>query len=232
MKNNKGMTIIEMLISLIIISLVIALLFNMLIQVRNEDVSNQIQSVFLINQSSFIKEIEEDMLDFGVKNVTTCTLDEANIKNTVIAPGYQDRYKCLKIEYDIDYGEDDTAFLMVYKAYSKFTSKTNGIDESISWVIQYVRGHYERRDINTGNYILDSWKNETQIMKQYPDELSVDETPYMLYTNTLGINAASLIVPIVNSTNEHYDINLSFTFEGRKDICTEKHNSLLRCDQT
>ena len=61
MRKQNGTTIMEILISVIIIAIVMGLLFTLLIQVRNEDKSNQIQSNFVINQSTMIKEIEEDI---------------------------------------------------------------------------------------------------------------------------------------------------------------------------
>ena len=51
MKKQNGMTIIEVLLSVVIIGIVLLLLFSLLIQVRNEDNENNIQSNFIINQS-------------------------------------------------------------------------------------------------------------------------------------------------------------------------------------
>ena len=45
------------------------LLFTLLIQVRNEDTSNQIQSNFVINQATIIKEVQEDIVNYGVKSI-------------------------------------------------------------------------------------------------------------------------------------------------------------------
>ena len=70
-RKKNGMTIVEILISVLLISIVVALLFNMLIQIRNEDVDNTIQSNFLLSQAMFTKTIEEDAVNYGVNKVST-----------------------------------------------------------------------------------------------------------------------------------------------------------------
>ncbi len=67
MRKKNGTTIIEILISIIIIAIVMGLLFTLLIQVRNEDTSNQIQSNFVINQATIIKEVQEDIVKWCKK---------------------------------------------------------------------------------------------------------------------------------------------------------------------
>jgi len=74
MRKRNGTTIVELLISVILIALVLALLFNLLVQVRNEDVTNNTQSNYVINQAAIIKEIEQDFIDYGVKKVSSCSL--------------------------------------------------------------------------------------------------------------------------------------------------------------
>lgn len=233
MKNKNGMTIVEMLISILIISIVLALLFNMLSSVRSEDVSNQIQSEFLINQASIIKQVEEDFVDFGVSKISPCNLKDANITNYRLISGYETKYKCIRIDYQADYIDDNIGFLMLYKAYTRFSNKDVGKNESAKWVIQYVRGRYTRRNIGDNTIIKSSWENAVQVMKSYPEELESDFTPYLLYTAAPGneLNAASLVLPIVNQDAEHYDINLSFTFKGNMDFkCNPNSPSLLKCN--
>ena len=89
--DNKGMTITELLVSICIISIVLLLLFSLLIQVRSEDNKSSIQSNFIIDQSTMIKAIEEDVTDYGVKRVSACTLSEQGIDNSIIVSGYEDK---------------------------------------------------------------------------------------------------------------------------------------------
>lgn len=233
MKNNKGMTIIEILISICIISIVVLLLFNMLIQVRNEDVSNQIQSNFVINQSTFIKELEEDIINYGVKSVSSCSLQEANISSELLNKGYENKFKCIKFEYAADYTSDNTAFLMIYNTYARFdveNGEYKGRDDSARWMVQYVRGHY--RKYNGDRPDLTSWRNATQLMKEYPSEVVLNDKPYISYTAGAGNtqNAASIVIPIANAEGEHYDINLSYIYQGNNNFkCKTTNPNMLEC---
>ncbi len=233
MRKPNGTTIMEVLISICIIALVMAVLFNLLVQVRNEDVSNQIQSNYVINQSTIIKEVEDDIGDFGIKSVSSCVLSEANVTTDLLNHGYENKFKCLKIEYAADYIEDRIGFLMIYNTYAKFdvvNGKYVGRPDSATWMVQYVRGRYTKYSGNVP--ILTSWKNGTQNMKEYPDEVDLSERAYMLYTAASGSaqNAASLVIPIRNSDGEHYDLNFGFIFTGNSYFkCKTSNNNMFQC---
>lgn len=234
MKRNQGMTIVEILISICIISIVVLLLFNMLIQVRNEDVTNQIQSNFVINQSTFIKEIEEDIINYGIKSISSCTLTQANISSELLNKGYEDKFKCIKFEYAADYIKDNTAFLLIYNTYARFDVENGdykGREDSARWMVQYVRGHY--KDYNgDNNPKYTSWHNATHLMKEYPSEVSLSDNTYVLYTAGADStqNAASIIIPIANGEGEHYDINLSYIYQGNDNFkCKTSDEKMLEC---
>ncbi len=219
MRKKNGTTIIEILISIIIIAIVMGLLFTLLIQVRNEDTSNQIQSNFVINQATIIKEVQEDIVNYGVKSISKCTLGEANISNSVLNQGHESKFKCIKIEYaryDVENGE--------YK----------GQSDSARWMIQYIRGNYTKYQTASGRPVLTSWKNATQIMKDYPADINTNDGAYVSYRIASGAwNAASIVIPIVNGDGEHYDINLGFTFYGENNFkcrSDDKNKLDCRCD--
>lgn len=231
-KHNRGVTIVEIIISIAIIGIVLVLLFSMLAQVRHEDSNNNIQSNFIINQSTFIKAIEEDIVNYGVKSIGSCNLADANISSTVVS-GYEQQYACLRIEYAADYIKDKIGFLLVYNYYTKY-DKIDGTykGRDPSWMIQYVRGSYNICNSNLLP-VYSSWKNETSIMKALPAPVDLSEKPYVLYTalNGTHTNAASVVLPIVNEQGEHYDINLSFTFKGNNYFkCDNKNPNKLACN--
>lgn len=238
MRKKNGLTIIEVLISICIIAIVLALLFNILVQVRNEDMSNNIQSTFLITQATFVKEIEEDIINYGVKSVSSCSLSEANITNNLLNTGYESDFKCVKIEYAADYTDDNIGFLMIYNTFSEYETvngKYQGIEDSARWMIQYVRGSYSETISTSSTPKYSSWSNLTQNMKELPDEINLTNPPYIIYTAAGGssINAASLVIPIENSDAEHYDIELSFTFIGNDNFtCRSTNKTLLECNCT
>lgn len=223
-KYNKGMSIVEILISICIISIVLALLFTLLIQVRHEDTDNNIQSNFIINQSTYIKTIEEDIVNYGIKSVENCTLADANIREDTVAKGQQDNIKCIKIVYAADYLKENIGFIFIYNHYRSYDVENgNYIGKDASWVIQYMRGSYNCKN---GQAQRSTWKSPNPVMKEIPSEVDMSLEPYVLYTAAAGANtynAASIVLPIVNLDGEHYDINLSYTF---------KDNKTFKCDNT
>ncbi len=237
MRKKNGITIIEILISIIIIAIVMGLLFTLLIQVRNEDTSNQIQSNFVINQATIIKEVQEDIVNYGVKSISKCTLGEANISNSVLNQGHESKFKCIKIEYEANYISDNIGFLMLYNTYARYdveNGEYKGQSDSARWMIQYIRGNYTKYQTASGRPVLTSWKNATQIMKDYPADINTNDGAYVSYRIASGAwNAASIVIPIVNGDGEHYDINLGFTFYGENNFkcrSDDKNKLDCRCD--
>lgn len=222
--NNKGMTITELLVSICIISIVILLLFSLLLQVKEQNNKNNVQSTFILNQATIIKAIEEDAVDYDIKRISSCSLSEMGIDPTIIVKGYEDKYKCIKIEYKKDFLKSNIAFLAVYNYYTKYVYTSNGYvnsDESEkSWMISYKRGYYKNYNGDgTPNY--KTFETESSIMKELPEELDMSNSSTLKYTALSdNINAASLVLPVVNLNGEHYDINIGFTYQG---------NNLFKC---
>lgn len=220
--DNKGMTITELLVSICIISIVLLLLFSLLLQVRSEDNKSSIQSNFVIDQSTMIKAIEEDVTDYGVKRVSACTLSEQGIDNSIIVSGYEDKYKCLKIEYKKDFLKSNIAFLSIYNYYTKYdyqNGKYVGKGET-SWMISYKRGYYKEYNFD-GSPKYQSFFADASTMKELPEEVDLSDASVLNFTAlSENINAASLVFPIKNLTGEHYDVNIGFTYTG---------NNLFKC---
>lgn len=236
-KYNRGATIVEILISVAIIGIILLLLFSMLLQVRNEDKNNNIQSNFIINQSTFIKAIEEDITNYGVRAVSSCTFADVNINSSTVVTGDEENFKCIRIEYAADYLKDKVGYLIIYNFYSKYEVKDGknvGIEPK--WMIKYERGYYER--CNSGKPVKSSWHEEVTIMKEMPEEVNMNNDPYVLYTAQSGtnINAGSIVLPLETLSGEHYDINLGVTFKGNQNFsckantnASQKNKLLCNC---
>lgn len=225
--DNKGMTITELLVSICIISIVLLLLFSLLIQVRSEDNLSSVQSNFIINQSTMIKAIEEDVADYGVKRVSSCTLSEQGIDNSIIVSGYEDKYKCIKIEYKKDFLKSNVAFLSIYNYYTKYEYKNGtyvGKGET-SWMISYKRGYYKEYNFD-GSPKYQTFVADASTMKELPEEVDLTESSVLNFTALNdNINAASLVFPVVNLAGEHYDINIGFTYLGTNLFKCKANNS-------
>lgn len=77
--NSSGMTIVEVLVSVIIISLVMGVLFALLLQIQKASTDVKKKSSLLISQNVVTKAIEKDMIEIGVKSISKCTFDQFDL---------------------------------------------------------------------------------------------------------------------------------------------------------
>ncbi|MDD4188074.1 MAG: hypothetical protein PHX04_04915 [Bacilli bacterium] len=188
-KNTKGITIVEIIVSVTLVSIVLILLLSIFITVRNEDERNKISSNLLMNQVLIAREIESDFLDLGLIEIASCADGGADNDSVLsILPSSSSITKeaigyCLKLIYNPSKTKDNVGYLLQY---SYGFSKDNLIT-----VIGYVRG----------------------------DKKTVRETPVLSDTNGLVKNkcgekvcAVSISMPVVNEEEEDYGINLSYIF--------------------
>ena len=224
--NNKGVTIVEILLSIIIMSIVLIILFSMLSNVRNEDEKNQIKSQYVVNQSLIVQAIEEDIINYGVKSVEECSLYNVDLSSNNINQKYRNDFKCLRINYASDYLTDNIGFLMIYNYYNNYDPVKNYEGSESSWMTRYVRGHYD------GTEVKDNWRTLTTASNNLPDQVDLSGEITVKYTNMAlssnNSNAVLINIPIKNPNGDHYDINLSFlytttfTCSGDKINCIEK----------
>ena len=104
-KNNSGMTIVEVLVSVVIISLVMSLLFTLLIQVQKANTAVTEKSSLLISQAVVTKAIEADMIEIGVHSVSLCEPEDFNMGGSLIDKSAG--YACVKLEYNLSYDVSD-----------------------------------------------------------------------------------------------------------------------------
>lgn len=240
--SNKGMTIIEVLISVCIIAIVLILLFSLLLQVRAEDRDNNIQSNFILNQSIMIKTVEEDIIDLGLKSISECSVSEILPERE---KGYlfenENNSYCIQFVYGEDDITDSYGYLMLYKYKMKWKVEDgkevfdNDADNNAPWMIRYQRGNYDFKKTELASISefqgLKSKKNfneKTSVMKELPGNIITDgHKPYVKLTNYSGIkNSGLLVLPIVTDMGEHYDIDISFTYASNLFSCHIKANDL------
>ena len=247
--DNKGMTIMEVLISVCIIAIVLILLFSLLLQVRSEDTDNNIQSTFILTQATMIKAIEEDIIDYGLRSIEQCNYmdvlkadDRTNMANQSDVYCVQLNYGEFSAEEDNIYEKDNTGILLVYEYVLKYDvlddgsikpSDERGIINGVkysAWMIRYMRGNYvdQTQKVNNSKKqeTRDVFKAKTTIMKELPDQIIMSSSdalgnttyyePSVKYSGYFGnnmINSGLLTIPIVTSTGEHYDIDISFEYK-------------------
>ena len=75
MLNKKGMTLLEIVISLALISVVMLFLFSLLNDIQYESKHTSYAKDFLVSRATIIKDVEEDILNNNITNVMQVNVD-------------------------------------------------------------------------------------------------------------------------------------------------------------
>ena len=77
MKYQKGVTLSEILVSIVLISIIMVLLFQLLITLRGDDILNQAKSELLVIENTLTNDIQGDIFGIGINYIyvsnTNCT---------------------------------------------------------------------------------------------------------------------------------------------------------------
>lgn len=76
MKNNKGMTLVEIIISIALISIVLLFLFMLLVTVNDINDESEVNSSYLINKSLILKNIEDDLSKTEAIELKKCHISD------------------------------------------------------------------------------------------------------------------------------------------------------------
>ncbi len=184
--NNKGITLIEIIISVSLISLVLVLLFSLLIQVKDINGESTINSSYLINKALVIKNVEDDIsvnYDGIEKNI--------EIKKCCVKDFLSDY---VKKEGDVDFcisftfNEGDTGYLAMYRY-----SNNAGIYEDYKdqYLISYIH-----------NEVLG-----TRLMTNYRPTLVRN---VYNFNESASHDAFVLNIPIIGPDGKDYSINIPY----------------------
>lgn len=78
--NNKGITLLEILISLVLISIVMIFLFSLISDLRNEDSLSKTRSVDAVNRSTIINIVQNDFINKELIKVEGCSTGQICMK--------------------------------------------------------------------------------------------------------------------------------------------------------
>lgn len=123
--NNKGMSLMELLVSIILISIVLTFLFQLLTDLKNETDKNDFAYNNQINRAEIIKTIESDLEKYSLIGISDSTTDNIKI-NFHYLNGKTSILNTKKEKYKNELGEDDIRY---------FISYTNVLGEKTSWQI-------------------------------------------------------------------------------------------------
>ena len=124
--NNKGMSLMELLVSIILISIVLTFLFQLLNDLKNETSNNDFAYNNQINRAEIIKTIENDLAKNTLIGISDNTTDNINI-NFHYLNGKTSIINTKKENYKNELGEDDIKYLLSY---------TDSSGEKTSWTIK------------------------------------------------------------------------------------------------
>ena len=214
--NSSGMTIVEVLVSVIIISLVMGVLFALLLQIQKASTDVKKKSSLLISQNVVTKAIEKDMIEIGVKAISKCTFDQFGFNPDSLDAS--EVSNCVRIEYNKTYDIADTGYILIYKQKS----------ENSSWVIRYGKGYYQ--DCTLGKTIDDddygSWKDTYSVVQKIDSDVNLvltDDNSSISVNYTANYemgkkyseqkeNMGNLFIPISDDNGYNYNLDLSFSF--------------------
>ncbi len=71
--DNKGMTLVEIIVSVVLISIVLVFLFRLLVDLRNETSNNNYAYNNQVNKAEIVYNVQNDLHRYELKNVTSST---------------------------------------------------------------------------------------------------------------------------------------------------------------
>lgn len=198
--NKKGMTLVEIIISIALISIVLVFLFSLLVDVKDMNDEASINSDYLINKALILKNIEEDLY----KTTTELKINTCEIGN------FYTTYDTYKNDLEVkqkanecisfDFG-DSKAYLGIYYYKNKN-----------SYVISYIHGdtkatrllpEFEKYNVKDGN-IKSGFEIKYSNSNGIINEIITSEK--ILDKNIFH----KIEIPIIGSDGKDYSILISY----------------------
>ena len=136
MKNNKGMTLVEIIISIALISIVLLFLFILLVTVNDINTESEVNSTYLINKSLILKNIEEELSKANSISLSSCNINDfytgyEAYKNTLETKNKTTR--CISLKYLDNVGNQigTPAYIAIYYYKNKTEYVISYIHDSI-----------------------------------------------------------------------------------------------------
>ena len=117
--NKKGLTLIEIIVSIALISIVMVFLFQIVITIKNandrqNNSSNNKMSVLIIT-----REVQKDLDSFGLENTPIANCDFDDNSNNIV-PATASKVNCVKILYDSNNAKNNEGYILYYENNNKY----------------------------------------------------------------------------------------------------------------
>lgn len=159
--NKKGITLVEIIISIALISIVLIFLFSLLVDVKDMNDEASINSDYLINKALILKNIEEDL------DIATT---ELNINTCEIHTFYTTYPEMAKVDESNTYFKQDDEDISIIK--KRLASECISFDFGNSDVAHLGIYYYKNKDSYVISYIHGNTK-ATRLLPEF-DKYNVD----------------------------------------------------------
>lgn len=216
--NKKGMTLVEIIISIALISIVLVFLFSLLVDVKDMNDEASINSDYLINKALILKNIEED-LD---KATTELKINTCNIHTFYTNYPAEEAFESGIPEYFIKEDEDineNKALNTVKKRLARECISFDFGDSKAYLGIYYYK--------NKNSYVISYIHGDTKATRLLPEfeKYNVDDSGNIKsefeikYSNSNGATNEKILnknifhkieIPIIGSDGKDYSILISY----------------------
>lgn len=216
--NKKGITLVEIIISIALISIVLIFLFSLLVDVKDMNDEADLNSTYLINKSLMLKNIEEDLDGSDSLTLTTCEINDFYTTYNTYKDSLEDKQKaneCIKFTFD----DNTNGFLGIYYYKNKD-----------SYVISYIHGNtkatrllpeFDKYNVDSNGNIRAGFKikysksDQTSecILKSGNNKLTDDEENIkctFAFTTLADGKFHKIEIPIIGSDGKDYSILISY----------------------
>lgn len=186
--NNKGMTLVEIIVSITLISIVLIFLMNLFIRVRDIYNQSKINAEYDMLVSSIIKSIGDDMETYGLRNVEYIGDDSDTLLftyNTFRPSKLSERIKkVLKVSFNYTTNK----YVISYS----YVACDNNEEPENTWCTPYITNA----------------EHATSQIRTVPegDEVIMDSSKYIEFNGDDDI--AKIKIPISSPKGNIYDINI------------------------
>ena len=183
--NKKGFTLVEIIVSISLVSVVMIFLFQIITTIKNIYDKQNNKNDIKITVAVITREVERDLSSFGLES-TPELCDNNEVKNNNVIPKSVDEnsLKCIKLIYDENNVKNNEGYVVYYK------NKNNN-----KYFLAYKRGK--------GNII------ETQTVREITVAPKEDVIISTVNSEDNGLSSLKMVVPI-SKDNKKYDLVINF----------------------
>ena len=205
--DKKGITLVEIIVSIVLISIVLIFLAILLVDVKDMNDSSKNNSTYLINKSLLTKLIEQDLINDEDNSITilSCSVKNDIYTGYTQVGGNLNFNECLKISFT----ENDYAFIGIYYIESQSSYVFSYIHDGVIKKTEKI-SEFEKYNVGSDGNLKNT---NLGINVTYVGTTNDIETKYyneVLGSLFLGKKAIVINIPMIGSDGKDYTISIPF----------------------